>query len=208
MAITFEPIPVQSGQDSGIEFEPIPEATVEPQAIDFGGFEPIPEQSAPEPQLDFADVPEVTPPTPESINKFSERVGFDDEDPTKLSRLTRPPSRETTQPAVDIAPQPVSAEGAPKRKIFIRRVKDRVEPFLREKTFAPEQALGLATQVMDFLPAMLRGGKANAKKVIAKIAGEEAASKISFGEKIDDLIDASGRLREDAKQFLSEASRS
>jgi hypothetical protein len=79
--------------------------------------------------------------------------------------------------------------------------------------YAPEQALAISTQAIDFLPAMVRGVRETNRQVWGAILGEDKVQQLEEMQKKvpilgtmlqagENLLDASGNLRRDAQELL------
>jgi hypothetical protein len=79
--------------------------------------------------------------------------------------------------------------------------------------YAPEQALALTTQAIDFFPGLMRGAKETARSLWTFAIGEEntqAIEQLSYKipvlgdilKKGDELLDASGKLRRESSELL------
>ena len=79
--------------------------------------------------------------------------------------------------------------------------------------YAPEQALAISTQAIDFLPAMVRGVRETNRQVWGAILGEDKVQQLEEMQKKvpvlgtilkagEKLLDVSGNLRRDAQELL------
>jgi len=89
---------------------------------------------------------------------------------------------------------------------------------LTEDTYVGQQAMSFTTAVIDFIPSKIKGARSNAKKLMDYALGDDhkwarralalmPGTRVFFmeNETFDRWLDASGNLRADAKQWLSES---